>query len=317
MTSTETRTTVRSPELRQETLVAELAESAELQVFGPDAVGADAKGRTRARKRGTVQGQTATVGEVRRRHRWRRWCTPLVVLVLWQGGSNGGFLSIKTFSSPWQVADTAYQLMANGTLERALLVSLARIGIGLLIGVGAGLLLGLASGLFRVGEDLIDPSLQMLRTMPVLALIPLFILWFGIGELPKVLIIGLGCFFSMYLNTFAGVRNVDERLVEAGETLGLSRWGQIRHVIIPGALPNVLVGFRIAIGVAVIMLVVSEQINASSGIGFLMTQAEQFFQTSVIFVGLLVYAILGLGADLIVRFIEKRALAWRRTFTGS
>jgi sulfonate transport system permease protein len=215
------------------------------------------------------------------------------------------------------VADTAWQLMANGTLERALLVSLARVGVGLFIGVAAGLILGLVSGLFRLGEDLIDPSLQMLRTMPVLALIPLFILWFGIGELPKVLIIGLGCFFSMYLNTFAGVRNVDERLVEAGQTLGLSRWGQIRHVIIPGALPNALVGLRIAIGVSVIMLVVSEQINASSGIGYLMTQAEQFFQTSVIFVGLLVYAILGLGADLIVRFIEKRALAWRRTFAGA
>ena len=228
-----------------------------------------------------------------------------------------GYLSFKTFSSPWQVADTAYQLMANGTLERALLVSLARVGVGLFIGVTAGLILGLVSGLFRLGEDLIDPSLQMLRTMPVLALIPLFILWFGIGELPKVLIIGLGCFFSMYLNTFAGVRGVDERLVEAGQTLGLSRWGQIRHVIIPGALPNALVGLRIAIGVSVIMLVVSEQINASSGIGYLMTQAEQFFQTSVIFVGLLVYALLGLSADLIVRFIEKRALAWRRTFAGS
>jgi sulfonate transport system permease protein len=275
------------------------------------------KRKTRAEATARTKRQSGTRVDGRRRHRWRRWVTPIVVLALWQCGSNLGYLSFKTFSSPWQVADTAYQLMANGTLERALLVSLARVGVGLFIGVSAGLILGLISGLFRLGEDLIDPSLQMLRTMPVLALIPLFILWFGIGELPKVLIIGLGCFFSMYLNTFAGVRNVDERLVEAGQTLGLSRWGQIRHVIVPGALPNALVGLRIAIGVSVIMLVVSEQINASSGIGYLMTQAEQFFQTSVIFVGLLVYAILGLGADLIVRFIEKRALAWRRTFAGA
>jgi len=273
--------------------------------------------KRKAKTEATTKRQSAHRVDGRRRHRWRRWVTPIVVLALWQCGSNLGYLSFKTFSSPWQVADTAWQLMANGTLERALLVSLARVGVGLFIGVSAGLILGLVSGLFRLGEDLIDPSLQMLRTMPVLALIPLFILWFGIGELPKVLIIGLGCFFSMYLNTFAGVRNVDERLVEAGQTLGLSRWGQIRHVIIPGALPNALVGLRIAIGVSVIMLVVSEQINASSGIGYLMTQAEQFFQTSLIFVGLLVYAILGLGADLIVRFIEKRALAWRRTFAGA
>jgi sulfonate transport system permease protein len=276
-----------------------------------------ARRRAKIKASGVGQAKGRTRVDGRKRHRWRRWITPVVVLALWQLGSNLGYLSFKTFSSPWQVADTAYQLMANGTLERALLVSLARVGVGLFIGVTAGLLLGLVSGLFRLGEDLIDPSLQMLRTMPVLALIPLFILWFGIGELPKVLIIGLGCFFSMYLNTFAGVRNVDDRLVEAGQTLGLSRWGQIRHVIIPGALPNALVGLRIAIGVSVIMLVVSEQINASSGIGYLMTQAEQFFQTSVIFVGLLVYALLGLSADLIVRFIEKRALAWRRTFAGT
>jgi sulfonate transport system permease protein len=291
-------------------------EPADFVVFGSEGTSRvqTASRRTR-RERKEKQAPVKTLGPVR--HRWRRWITPIAILVLWQCGSNSGVLSIRTFSSPWQVADTTYQLLASGVLERALLVSLARVGGGLFIGVGAGLILGLISGLFRLGEDLIDPLLQMLRTMPVLALIPLFILWFGIGELPKVLIIALGCFFSMYLNTFAGVRNVDERLVEAGQTLGLNRWGQIRHVIVPGALPNALVGLRIAIGVSVIMLVVSEQINASSGIGYLMTQAEQFFQTSVIFVGLLVYAMLGLSADLLVRFIERRALAWRRTFTGT
>jgi len=318
MTTTETRRASQLTGLGAEPTILETSPS-DLVVFGSDPRGELPGSALRKRKAKTeaTKRQSGTRVDGRRRHRWRRWVTPIVVLALWQCGSNLGYLSFKTFSSPWQVADTAWQLMANGTLERALLVSLARVGVGLFIGVSAGLILGLVSGLFRLGEDLIDPSLQMLRTMPVLALIPLFILWFGIGELPKVLIIGLGCFFSMYLNTFAGVRNVDERLVEAGQTLGLSRWGQIRHVIIPGALPNALVGLRIAIGVSVIMLVVSEQINASSGIGYLMTQAEQFFQTSVIFVGLLVYAILGLGADLIVRFIEKRALAWRRTFAGA
>jgi sulfonate transport system permease protein len=325
MTSTETRRTSRQNGGAEDPTVfaGPTSDSVEFGSGGPggSALSPDlpksALRRAKIKAGGSAKGGTGTRPDGRRRHRWRRWITPIVVLALWQLGSNMGYLSFKTFSSPWQVADTAYQLMANGTLERALLVSLARVGVGLFIGVTAGLILGLVSGLFRLGEDLIDPSLQMLRTMPVLALIPLFILWFGIGELPKVLIIGLGCFFSMYLNTFAGVRGVDERLVEAGQTLGLSRWGQIRHVIIPGALPNALVGLRIAIGVSVIMLVVSEQINASSGIGYLMTQAEQFFQTSVIFVGLLVYALLGLSADLIVRFIEKRALAWRRTFAGS
>ncbi len=167
------------------------------------------------------------------------------------------------------------------------------------------------------GRILIDAPLQMVKTMPILALIPLFILWFGIGELPKVLIIAFGSFFPIYLNTFSGVRNVDERLVETGKTLGLSRWGMIRHVVLPSSLPSVLVGLRTSFGVAVIALVVSEQLNASSGIGFLMTQAQQFFETDVIFVGLIIYALLGLGGDLIVRALEKRALAWRRAFDGT
>lgn len=316
MTSTDTRPDAQPavPEALPAEVPA-LSASADFVVFGsgprvavPPA-GEPARSGRRSRGSGTLDGH--------RRHRWRRWVTPLAVIAVWQLAASSGVASVRTYSSPWQVADTFWQLLGNGTLERALMVSLARVGVGLLIGVTAGLVLGLASGLSRVGEDLIDPSLQMLRPMPVLALIPLFILWFGIGELPKVLIIGLGCFFSMYMNTFAGVRNVDKRLVEAGQTLGLSRWGQIRHIIVPGALPSALVGLRIAIGVSVIMLVVSEQINASSGIGYLMTQAEQFFQTPVIFVGLVVYGLLGLSADLFVRFLERRALAWRSTFTGA
>lgn len=249
--------------------------------------------------------------------RWRRAVTPLVIVIMWQVGASAGLLDEKTFSSPWQVVDTFWTLVENGTVPRNLAISLARIGIGLVLGGSAGVVLGLLSGLFRLGEDLIDAPLQMIRTMPVLALIPLFILWFGIGELPKVLIIAIGAFFPLYLNTMAGTRNVDNKLLEAGKTLGLSRWGQIPHVIIPGALPNVLVGLRTSFGVAVIALVVSEQINASSGIGYLMTQAQQFFETNIIFVGLVIYAALGLAGDLIVRTIERRALSWRNAFAGS
>lgn len=253
----------------------------------------------------------------RRGIRWRRAVTPLVIVIMWQVGASAGLLDEKTFSSPWQVLDTFWTLAENGTLPRNLAISLVRIGIGLVLGGSTGVVLGLLSGLFRLGEDLIDAPLQMIRTMPVLALIPLFILWFGIGELPKVLIIALGAFFPLYLNTMAGTRNVDNRLLEAGKTLGLSRWSQIPHVIIPGALPNMLVGLRTSFGVAVIALVVSEQINASSGIGYLMTQAQQFFETNIIFVGLIIYAALGLAGDLIVRAIERRALSWRNAFAGS
>jgi sulfonate transport system permease protein len=145
----------------------------------------------------------------------------------------------------------------------------------------------------------------------VLALVPLFILWFGIGEEPKILLVALGTVFPIYLNTFAGIRGVDVRLVEAGRTLGLSRWGVIRHVILPGALPSLLVGLRYSLGIAWLVLVVSEQINATSGIGFLMTQAREFLRTDIIVVGLVVYSLLGLAADLVVRLLERVALAWR------
>jgi sulfonate transport system permease protein len=196
-------------------------------------------------------------------------------------------------------------------------VSLQRAAYGLGLGVLTGTTLALVAGLSRLGEDLVDPPLQMARTLPVLGLVPLFILWFGIGETAKVLMVVLATAFPVYLNTFAGIRGVDRRLVEAASTLGLSRAGSIRHVVLPAALPNFLVGLRHSLGIAWLVLVVSEQINASSGLGYLMTRAREFMQTDVIVVALVVYAALGLLSDLAVRALERSALAWRPTFAGT
>ena len=251
------------------------------------------------------------------KRRLRRILPPLLLLVIWQIGASAGWFAEKTYSSPFQIAHSAASLLNDGQLERALGASLARVAVGLGIGVTAGLLLGVASGLFRSGEDVLDPMLQMVRTLPVLALTPLFVLWFGIGELPKVLLIAYGTFFPIYLNVFAGIRGVDNKLVEAGRTVGLTRLGMIREVILPGALPSALVGLRYSLGISWLILFVAEQINATSGLGLLMQNAQQFFQTQVIFVCIILYALLGLSADLIVRFIEKRALAWRANFTGA
>jgi sulfonate transport system permease protein len=195
-------------------------------------------------------------------------------------------------------------------------VSLGRVVKGLTLGVLAGTVLALVAGSSRLGEDLIDPPVQMIRTIPVLALTPLFILWFGIGETPKVLMIALGTTFPIYLNTYAGIRGIDARLVDAAKTLGLGRLSVVRRVILPGALPGFLTGLRYSAGIAWLVLVVGEQINASSGIGYLITEARAAFRTDVIVLGLAIYGVLGLLTDLIVRTIEGRALSWRPNFLG-
>jgi sulfonate transport system permease protein len=225
----------------------------------------------------------------------------------------GSAISPRTLASPLAILSTAWGLIASGALQYHLLVSLARVAAGLAIGVSIGTALALAAGLSRTGEDVVDAPMQMLRTLPFLGLVPLFILWFGIGETPKIALVALGTAFPIYLNVFAGIRGVDRKLVEAATVFGLNRASVIRHVILPGALPSGLVGLRYSLGVGWLSLVVAEQINADSGIGYLINDARDFLRTDVIVVGLLVYALLGLTADALVRALERRALQGRPT----
>ncbi|MFF4130241.1 ABC transporter permease [Streptomyces mirabilis] len=249
--------------------------------------------------------------------RWlRRTSGPLLLLALWQLLSGTGVLTPDILASPGTIARVGGNLVADGSLPNAMGVSLQRVAVGLLLGTLVGTGLALLSGLFRVGEDLVDASVQMLRTVPFVGLIPLFIIWFGIGEAPKIAIITLGVSFPLYLNVYAGIRGVDSQLIEAGESLGLSRWGLVRHVVLPGALPGAMTGLRYSLGIAWLALVFAEQINADAGIGFLMVQARDFLRTDVIVVCLIVYAFLGLLADFIVRSLERLLLQWRPTFTG-
>jgi len=246
--------------------------------------------------------------------RWIRLVGPLLLLAAWQIAVSWFGVSRLTLSSPRTVADTAWTLIKDGTLGDALAISLQRVAIGLAIGVPVGATLALVSGLFPIGERVIDPVVQMLRTMPALALVPLFILWFGIGEQPKVLLVASAVSFPVYINLYAGIRGVDARLVEAGHVFGLSRRRLVRDVILPGALPSFLVGLRFSLGIAWIVLVASEQINATSGLGYMMLNAQNLLQTDVIFVGLIVYSLLGLASDLLVRLLERRLLSWRPGF---
>ncbi|MDO0931145.1 ABC transporter permease [Streptomyces sp. DG2A-72] len=249
--------------------------------------------------------------------RWlRRTTGPLLLLALWQLLSVTGVLTADVLASPGRIAQVGSDLIADGSLPSAMGTSLQRVAFGLLLGTVVGTGLALVSGLFRIGEDLVDAPVQMLRTVPFVGLIPLFIIWFGIGEAPKIAIITLGVTFPLYLNVYAGIRGVDAQLIEAGESLGLSRWGLVRHVVLPGALPGAMTGLRYSLGIAWLALVFAEQVNADSGIGFLMVQARDFLRTDVIVVCLVVYAFLGLLADFVVRSLERLLLQWRPTFTG-
>jgi sulfonate transport system permease protein len=263
-------------------------------------------------------GTKAPLGHQRRRHIWwKRLISPLVLLLVWQLASTARVVSAEKLPPPTQVGRTAVHLIttnsaAYGTLQHAMLVSLGRMALGFALGASAAIVLALAAGLSRPGENAIDPLMQMVRTLPLFGLIPVFIVWFGIGQLPKILLIALGAAIPLYLNTFAGIRGVDGRLGELGRTLGLRRGEMLRHVILPGALPEILVGLRQSLGVAWLSLVVAEQLNASAGLGYIINQATQFLQNDVIFVALLVYTVLGLLTDWLVRLIERRALTWRR-----
>ncbi|GIH45760.1 sulfonate transport system permease protein [Microbispora rosea] len=245
---------------------------------------------------------------------WHRWVSPLVVVLLWQLASVLGLLPARLLAAPSQIAVTALDLVGSGTLPTAIAVSLERVLLGFAAGAVAGVGLALVAGLSRTGENAVDPIMQMLRALPFFGLIPLFILWFGIGETPKVLLVALAVSFPLYLNTFAGIRGVDGKLAEVARTLRLGRTALVRHIVLPGALPQTLVGLRQSLGVAWLALIVAEQVNADAGLGYMINDAREFLRTDVIVVGLLVYSALGLLTDALVRLLERRALVWRREF---
>ena len=252
----------------------------------------------------------------------RRLISPVAVLVLWQAVSAAGLISRQKLPPPTEIWQTAVSLVttsspAYGTLQGAMLTSLQRVAAGFAAGALAGLAIAIVAGLSRPGETAIDPLMQMLRTLPLFGLIPVFIVWFGIGETPKLMLIAIGAAIPLYLNTFSGIRNVDARLAELGQVLRLSRTELIKDIVLPGALPQVLVGLRQSLGVAWLALVVAEQVNANAGLGFMISQATQFLRNDVIFVALLVYCLLGLITDALVRLAERRALVWRRGFLAS
>ena len=264
------------------------------------------------------------LSQVRRRRRLSpgrrlpaaRLAGPLAVLALWAVASAAGALDPGAIPAPWTVLRTAGHLWTDGTLPTDVLTSLRRAAYGFAIGLTAGVLLALVAGLSRAGEALIDGTVQLNRAIPTLGLIPLFILWLGIGETFKIAIIAIVVYIPIYLNTHAALSGIDTRFVELAEVQGLSRLAFVRRVVIPGALPGFFVGLRLGVTGSWLGLVVLEQINATSGLGYLMFQAQNYGQSDVILVGLLIYGVFGLISDSVVRLIERRVLSWRRTLSS-
>jgi sulfonate transport system permease protein len=252
----------------------------------------------------------------RKRPMYRLAVGPLLLLVLWCIASATGLLSPRVLSAPWTVVATALQLIEDGRLPAHLATSARRVLIGLAAGTFVGVLLALISGLSQLGEALIDGPVQIKRSLPTLALIPLFILWLGIGESMKLLTIALASMVPVYVHTHGSLRSIDARYVELAESLRLGRWEFIRKIALPGALPGFMMGLRLALTSAWLSLVVVEQINATSGVGYMISLARSYGQTEIIVVGLAVYGVLGLTTDTLLRFVEGKALSWRRTLAG-
>jgi sulfonate transport system permease protein len=238
---------------------------------------------------------------------------PVLVLVLWYVASGLGWISPAKMPGPSVVVSSFVDMVASGTLATDVVMSLQRAGLGLVIGVAVGFALAVIAGLTRLGDALIDGNVQVKRSIPNLALIPLFIIWLGIGEAMKVSIIALGVLIPIYINTHAALKSIDRRYVELGQTVSLSRWRFLRHIVLPASLPGFFTGLRLGVTHAWTALVVVETVNATSGIGYMITQARTYGQTDVVLVGLVLYGILGFGSDAIVRLLERRVLSWRQS----
>jgi sulfonate transport system permease protein len=242
------------------------------------------------------------------------WLVPALLVTLWQVSSSLGWLPPNILPAPSAVLTVAWTKTLDGTLASNLAVSFVRAFTGLLIGGAIGFGLGLLNGLSRTGEKLLDPTLQMIRNIPHLALIPLVIIWFGIEESARLFLVALGVFFPIYLNTLHGVRNVDPQLIEMGRIYGMDQKTLFTKVVLPGALPSIFVGLRFALGVMWLTLIVAETIAANSGIGHMAMAAREFMQTDIVVLSIVIYALLGKLADSATRWLEQRFLSWNPAY---
>lgn len=242
------------------------------------------------------------------------WLLPALFVAGWETAADMGLIAARVLPAPSSVAVAFWRAVQDGSLLEAVSVSSLRAIKGLLIGGSLGFVFGVVNGLWRPAEMTFDTSLQMLRNIPHLAIIPLVILWFGIGEEAKVFLVAVGVLFPVYINTYHGVRTIDPGLVEMGRVHGLAAPALLWRVVLPGALPSVFVGLRYGLGIMWLTLIVAETISASSGIGYMTMNAREFLQTDVVLLGIIIYALLGKLSDTVAKFCESAALAWHPTY---
>jgi sulfonate transport system permease protein len=241
---------------------------------------------------------------------------PAMILGIWQTVGAMNLVSSTILPTPVAIGQAFIHLIVSGELFSHLQISVFRAVLGFLLGAGLGLILGTLVGFFNRAEQTMDPTLQMLRTIPHLAVMPLFILWFGFGELSKVLLIAKGAFFPVYLNTFLGIRGVDAKLFEVARILEFNRVKLVTKLILPAAMPNILLGIRLSLGIAWLGLVVAELMGSSEGVGYMIMDARQFTQTDIVFVGIIIFALVGKLTDSLVRYLESKLLKWRESYKG-
>jgi sulfonate transport system permease protein len=244
------------------------------------------------------------------------WLVPILLLLGWEVASRAGLIAANVLPAPSSVGTTAWRLTQTGDLPHHLAESVKRAAVGLAIGASAGLVLGVLTGFSKLAEAIIDRNIQIIRAIPFLAILPLVMVWFGVGESGRYFLVALGTLFPIYLNTVLGIRQVDPKLLEMGRVVGLNRFELIRAAVLPGALPSILLGLRLALTNAWLALVIAETVGAPAGIGFMATNAREFLQTDVIVLVIVLYALIGLSTDLIARGLERRFLAWHPNYYG-
>ncbi|MCQ6287307.1 MULTISPECIES: ABC transporter permease [Bacillus cereus group] len=241
---------------------------------------------------------------------------PVIILIIWQLAGVFGLVSKTILPTPLDIFLAFQELIKTGELFGHLSISVFRAAAGFFIGGGLGIILGTIVGFSTRSEQYLDPSVQMLRTVPHLAVAPLFVLWFGFGETSKVLLIADGAFFPLYVNAFLGIRGVDSKLFDVARVLEFSKRKLITKLILPSALPNLLLGARLSLGVAWVSLVVAELMGSTEGIGYMIMDARQFSNTDIVFVGIIIFAFVGKFSDSLVRLLEVKFLRWRDNFKG-
>ena len=247
-------------------------------------------------------------------YRWLSWTVPAIVVLLWEAAARLGLIAPQVLPAPSSVFSTAANMTQNGELFIHLGVSLLRAAGGFVIGGSIGLALGVLVGFSPFAQALLDRPIQMIRAVPFLAMLPLVIVWFGVGEVAKIFLVALAVLFPIYINAMLGIRQIDPKLMELARVIGMSRAGVVRRIVIPGAMPSILTGVRYALAHAWLALVIAETLATTRGIGFLAMDAREFLNTNVILLTIIIYAIIGVVADALVRMLESRLLSWHANY---